>query len=58
MIIEAVGCFLDLGAVAFSTYLVWTLQMPFKRRLSVAAIFATRLLSVPARPAELLVRLT
>ncbi|KAK5702463.1 hypothetical protein LTR17_022296 [Elasticomyces elasticus] len=46
-IVEALGCALDLGAVVFSAYLVWTLQMPLKRRVSVTAIFATRLFIWP-----------
>lgn len=45
---EAIGCLLDLGAVIFSAWLVWGLQMPQKKKLSVAAIFSTRLLCVIA----------
>ena len=45
--IEAIGCVLDLGAVCFASYLVWALQMPLRKRLSVAAIFSTRLLCMP-----------
>ena len=44
--IEVTGCVLDLGAVVFAVYLVWSLQMPLKKRMSVTAIFATRLMFV------------
>lgn len=44
--VESVGCLLDLVEVALSTYFLWTLQMSLKRRLSSAAIFASRLLYV------------
>ncbi|KAK3112625.1 hypothetical protein LTR53_010916 [Teratosphaeriaceae sp. CCFEE 6253] len=46
-VIEVIGCVLDLVAVLFSASLVWSLQMPLKKRMSVSAIFATRLIIWP-----------
>jgi len=43
-VVELLGCVLDAGSVVLSSSLVWSLQMPLKRKLAVSAIFATRLL--------------
>ncbi|KAF4547797.1 Hypothetical protein D9617_36g063350 [Elsinoe fawcettii] len=44
--IEVTGLAIDICSVAMSTYMIWGLQMPIKKRLAVAAIFCSRLLTI------------
>ncbi|TKA68967.1 hypothetical protein B0A55_06608 [Friedmanniomyces simplex] len=45
--IEASGLIVELCAVGMSVHFVWGLQMPIKKRLSVSALFAFRLVVAP-----------